>query len=256
MLHLVRPAPLLLVIAGLCPLPGHAELRPSAVPGGVVRMEQGLAIVRPDVDQVDGANRNVYPVQRWLDASNADFGVTLVTPDLPLWQLNGLTAEAFKQPDGREAWLRRALPGTELVAYAMNNYWHTNFKADQPGPVTFRVTLVPHGPFDAAEATRAGLQASEPPLALPASAATTRLRFTLDNPRVIVSSIVPSADSRADLVRLWNPTHEPQRVALRFGDRGQRRIWRSSPDEERGPLAPTHVALPAMGSVTLRIERR
>lgn len=229
---------------------------PLAVPGGVVRMEQGLAIVRPDVDQVDGANRNVYPVQRWLDASNADFGVTLVTPDLPLWQLNGLTAEAFKQPDGREAWLRRALPGTELVAYAMNNYWHTNFKADQPGPVTFRVTLVAHGPFDAAEATRAGLQASEPPLALPASAATTRLRFTLDNPRVIVSSIVPAADSRADLVRLWNPTHEPQRVALRFGDRGQRRIWRSSPDEERGPLAPTHVALPAMGSVTLRIERR
>ena len=38
MLHLVRPAPLLLVIAGLCPLPGHAELRPSAVPGGVVAL--------------------------------------------------------------------------------------------------------------------------------------------------------------------------------------------------------------------------
>mgnify|MGYP000741737662 CR=1 FL=1 len=61
-------------------------------------------------------------------------------------------AEAFKQADGRESWMTRALPGTELVAYAMNNYWHTNFKADQPGHVSFRVTLLPHGAFDAASA--------------------------------------------------------------------------------------------------------
>jgi hypothetical protein len=130
---------------------------PLAVPGGVVRMEQAFAVVRPDVDQAEGANRNLYPVQRWLDASNDEFGVTVVTPDMGLWELNGLTAEAFKQPDGREDWLRHSLPGTELVAYAMNNYWHTNFKADQPGPVTFRVILVPHGRFDAAVARQTAL---------------------------------------------------------------------------------------------------
>ncbi|MFN8652072.1 MAG: glycoside hydrolase family 38 C-terminal domain-containing protein [Gemmatimonadales bacterium] len=139
---------------------------PLAVPGGVVRMEQGLAVVRPDADQADGANRNLFPVQRWLDASNPAFGVSILTPDLPLWELNGLTAEAFRQPDGREEWLTHALPGTELVAYAMNNYWHTNFKADQPGPVTFRVTVVPHGPWDAAAVTHWGRDASEPPVVI------------------------------------------------------------------------------------------
>jgi hypothetical protein len=137
---------------------------PLAVPSGVVRMQQGLAVVRPDSDQADGANRNVYPVQRWLDASNREFGVSVLTPDLPLWELNGLTAEAWHRPDGTEEWLWHALPGTELIAYAMNNYWHTNFKADQPGPVTFRIVILPHGPFDPVAATRAAAAVSEPPV--------------------------------------------------------------------------------------------
>ena len=229
---------------------------PLAVPGGTVRMEQGLAIVRPDSDQAVGANRNVYPVQRWLDASNAGFGVTIVTPDLPLWELNGLTAEAFKQADGREDWLRRSLPGTELIAYAMNNYWHTNYKADQPGPVTFRVTLLPHGPFDAAAATRAGLAANEPPVVLPAEAGPVRASWlTLDNPAVIVSSVTPSADGKADIVRLWNPGMAAQRVGFRWADGRPRRIAMSSPFEEHGPLVPARVTVPALGSVTVRVER-
>lgn len=140
---------------------------PLAVPGGTVRMEQGFAVVRPDSDQADGANRNVYPVQRWLDASNREFGVAVLTPDLPLWELNGLTAEAWHRPDGTEDWLWHALPGTELIAYAMNNYWHTNFKADQPGPVTFRVVVLPHGPFDPVTITRAATAVSEPPVVTP-----------------------------------------------------------------------------------------
>jgi alpha-mannosidase len=143
---------------------------PLAVPAGTIRMEQGLAVIRPDSDQAEGANRNVYPVQRWLDASNGEFGISLLTPDLPLWELNGLTAEAWRKPEGQEDWLCHSLPGTELVAYAMNNYWHTNFKADQPGPVTFRVVLLPHGPFDVAEALRAALAVSEPPVVLRSNA--------------------------------------------------------------------------------------
>jgi hypothetical protein len=229
---------------------------PLAVPGGTVRMEQGLAVVRPDVDQAAGANRHLYPVQRWLDASNADFGITVATPDLGLWQLNGLTAEAFKRSDGREEWLPQSLPGTELIAYAMNNYWHTNFKADQPGPVAFRVVLVPHGPFDAAAATRAGLDASEPPVALPAEAGPARSTlFTLDAPGVVVSSLTPSADGRADMVRLWNPGDRAVRASFRWGPGAARRVAMSSPFEEQGPAGPARIAVPALGSVTVRVER-
>lgn len=229
---------------------------PLAVPGGTVRMEQGLAIVRPDIDQAVGANRNLYPVQRWLDASNRDFGVTLLTPDLGLWQLNGLTAEAFKRADGTEDWLRRALPGTELVAYAMNNYWHTNFKADQPGPVTIRVTLLPHGPFDPTTATRAGLDLSEPPVIAPAESTSPRAAlFMLDTRAVTVSSVAPSVDGRADLVRLWNPGPRAARVGFIWGGTPPRRVSVSSPFEERGRSAAPRIEVPALGSVTVRLER-
>lgn len=228
---------------------------PLNVPRGTVRMEQGLAIVRPDLDQADGANRNLYPVQRWLDASNSEYGVTIVTPDLPLWQLNGLTAEAFKQPDGREAWLWHSLPGTELVAYAMNNYWHTNFKADQPGPVTFRVTLVPHGPFDAAAATRLGVMASEPPVVIPSADNSARApMFSIDSRRVIVSSVTPSSDGAATILRLWNPGANPAATTVRWNRAAKPKIWISSPNEDRGDAVSGRVTLRPFSSITLRIE--
>ncbi len=230
---------------------------PLNVPRGTVRMEQGLAIVRPELDQAAGANRNVYPVQRWLDASNAEYGVTVVTPDLPLWQLNGLTAEAFKQPDGREDWLWHSLPGTEFVAYAMNNYWHTNFKADQPGLVTFRVTLVPHGPFDAATATRLGLIASEPPVVThSADREFGASLFTLDNAQIVLSSVTSSRDAKAMIVRMWNPGATPATVGFRWARSHAQtpRTWISSPAEERGKPLSGRVMLPPFGTSTLRIE--
>jgi hypothetical protein len=232
-----------------------------AVPGGTVRMEQGLAVVRPDLDQAVGANRNLYPVQRLLDASNAAFGVTVITPDLPLWELNGLTAEAFTQPDGRDAWLTHALPGTELIAYAMNNYWHTNFKADQPGPVTFTVVLVPHGRFDAAWSTREAMALSEGPVVTraPAGTATTsgpRPRFILANDRVVVSSITESRDGKGWIVRLWNPGTRNVQTGFRWSAGVRPTEWISSPTEERGRLVGPAgtIAVPGMAAVTVRIE--
>ncbi len=57
----------------------------------------------------------------------------------------------------------RAIPASGTVyAYAMNNYWHTNYRAWQEGPVTFRFSVQPHGVFDAAAAARFGAEAREP----------------------------------------------------------------------------------------------
>ena len=127
-----------------------------AVPGATIRFDPAGTLVRADRDQLAAANRNVVSAASVVDASNARFGVTIATPDAPLWQVGGLTAEAFKRSDATEAWLDRTLPGSELVAYLMNNYWHTNFKADQSGPVTFRFVLRPHGPFEPIAARRFG----------------------------------------------------------------------------------------------------
>ena len=62
------------------------------VPGGTVRMETPWAVVRPNEDQLPGSNRNWFTVQRWVDVSNADSGITLAPLDAPLVEVGGLTA--------------------------------------------------------------------------------------------------------------------------------------------------------------------
>ena len=63
----------------------------------------------------------------------------------------------------RGAWHRRIEPDGTLFAYAMHNYWHTNFAARQGGEASFRFRLsllAPGG--DAAEPVRRGWAAADP----------------------------------------------------------------------------------------------
>jgi hypothetical protein len=132
---------------------------PLNIVGGQVRFDVASAVVRPDSDQLAGTARNVLPVQSWVDVSNDSVGVTWATVDAPLVEVGGLNAE---QP-----WMR-ALPSSgTFYSYVMNNYWHTNYKAEQSGPVTFRYALRPHGRFIADEALRFGRERRQPLLVGP-----------------------------------------------------------------------------------------
>jgi alpha-mannosidase len=133
---------------------------PFRVSSPVVRYDQAGIAVRAERDQLPGANRNVYAVGRWVDVSGPALGVTLVTLDAPLVEIGGLTAEAWHHRDGTESWLPIAPRSATVVSYVMNNYWHTNFKADQEGMVRFRYVVRPHGAFDAAAAQRFGIERS------------------------------------------------------------------------------------------------
>jgi hypothetical protein len=62
------------------------------VPGGTVRMETPWGVVRPDADQLPGANRNWFTVQRWVDVSNSRYGITWAPLDAPLIEVGGMTA--------------------------------------------------------------------------------------------------------------------------------------------------------------------
>jgi len=44
----------------------------------------------------------------------------------------------------------------------MNNYWQTNYKADQPGKTLFRYVFKPHNNYSAAENYRATLEKFQP----------------------------------------------------------------------------------------------
>ena len=135
---------------------------PFNVPDGVMRMDIPWAVVRPEDDQLPGSCKNWFTVQRWVDVSNDKYGITWATLDAPLVEVGSITAET--------PWIKTLKPSQTLFSYVMNNYWHTNYKADQEGSTAFRYVLRPHkGGYRAIDAARFGIEASQPLVATPPS---------------------------------------------------------------------------------------
>jgi alpha-mannosidase len=140
----------------------------------------------------------------------------------------------------------------------MNNYWHTNYKADQDGPVDFRFGIRPHRAFDAGDAARAGVEAREPLLVVAAAGTAVPAvpLVTVTPAVVVVAALRPGADGRSWLVQLYNPTAAPQRVQLRW--RRGMPVALSHSDSDGRPGAPIvgNLPLPPYGTAIVRAERQ
>jgi hypothetical protein len=214
-------------------------------------MDMPWSVVRPDKDQTPFANKNVYPVSRWADVSNAAFGVTCATRDAPMMQIGAITAPR----ENAGGWLTTAETGSTLYWNVMNNYWHTNYKAMQPGPATFRYALQAHARFDQASAQHFGIGQSQPLLftRVRAGQPDARMPLTLSNSAVLVTALHPETDGKGWLVRLFNGSARPQ--SLRVGWRGVRGVrltrtdlWGNGGKPVSGPLS-----LAPLEIVTLRV---
>jgi len=185
---------------------------PFAVPGGQLRYDVANGVVRPEADQLAGACKNFFSVQSWVDISNGDYGVTWATTNAPLVEIGGITAE---QP-----WMKSIGSSSLIYSYVMNNYWHTNYKADQEGPVTFSYSLLPHAAFTALDAVKFGAERRQPLIVAGADPSTQSHPplMRLSSPEVVVSSLKPIAAGHSWLVYLYNPTGKSQKVSLLWND--------------------------------------
>jgi hypothetical protein len=229
---------------------------PLNIPDGVVRLDNGWGIVRPEADQLPGSCRDFLYAQRWADLSNQSSGVTWTLNESPIVEVGDLTDER-PTARGTRAWKTRVTPSTTLYSYVMNNYWHTNYKADQSGPVTLRYALYPHGPFNGMEAYRRGEEQNAPLVLLPVRAGegVARGLLSVDPPAIVVTSLKPSQDGRALMMRLYNAGGRPERASIAWGTFRPARLYESSLSEERRGETGTTLTIPAYGIVTLRCER-
>lgn len=226
---------------------------PFNVPGGQWRIDVPWAVVRPELDQLPGANRNYYCVQRWCDLSNNDFGVTWVTLDANMMQFAPIR---YTPAWGLEPWRAEIAPGGTLYSWVCNNHWETNYKAGQEGPLTFRYVLRPHvGQYDQAEVQRFARGVHQPLLAVAGDGnrPPTEPVLSLDNDAVVATCLKPTRDGAGLLLRLFNTTDADQNVAVQCR-KDRRGIWLSNPLEEELAVAPAQLVLEKYEIVTLRIE--
>ncbi|MCX6872501.1 MAG: glycosyl hydrolase-related protein [Verrucomicrobia bacterium] len=226
------------------------------VPGGTVRMETPWAVVRPNVDQLPGSCRNWFTVQRWVDVSNAECGITWASPDAPLMEIGGLTANLLGSvPYGD--WMTKALDSQTLYSWVQNNHWHTNYKIDQPGGMYFCYILRPHrGGYSAADVARFGLETTRPLLVAAASGPQAPgSLFTLSPPGVLVETVKVSEDGKALILRLFGVSGKAEAATLTWGSVQPPAVWLTDLTEK--PLAPVSAAavpVPAYGIVHLRAD--
>jgi alpha-mannosidase len=174
---------------------------PLAFKDAEVRYDVANAIVRPTIDQLNGACKNFFSVQSWVDVSDPDYGVTWATPNAPLFEMGAITAES--------PWMESIQTSSHLYSYVMNNYWHTNYKADQEGLTTFHYSLELHGAFDSANAVKFGTDMREPLIVQAASEPSKASLMQLLPSGLVVLSIRP-VSTRSWIVFLYNPTSAAQ----------------------------------------------
>lgn len=122
----------------------------------------------------------------------------------------------------------------------MNNYWHTNYKADQEGSVTFAYSIRPHAAFDATEAAKFGTERRQPlivGMSVSMSGPSRPLRhplMELSSTKILVSSIKPVAAANSWLVHVYNPTATDQVAGFRWNDGERVSIHRSDAAGESG----------------------
>lgn len=229
---------------------------PFNVPGGTVRMDTPWAVVRPEADQMDAACRNYLTIQRWVDVGSRDFGVRLATVDAPLVQLGEIRTDMRSEDKTDWTFAERLDPTQRVFSYVMNNYWETNYKADQSGKIVFRYSIEPYtGMVSPIRSARLGVDCCRPLVTVPSKPdgpAVIESLVTVDNPNVEITSIKPSRDGRATMIRLFAAGGEP--VEVQINSRLGWKFYQSTPDEQRADAVSGPIRMPAFGLVLLRAE--
>lgn len=125
--------------------------------GWSVDYETGGAVVELDDEQLPFASRHYITTQRFIRIADEKHELMVACPDAPLWQIGGFTFGRFGEPDGR---VERERP--TLLAWLTNNYWSTNFQADQGGEIRFRFWLLPGAKQALGTSAQAAVARSQP----------------------------------------------------------------------------------------------
>jgi alpha-mannosidase len=195
---------------------------PAAITDPKFAYSSQVGWVDPAHDILRGGDLEWFSVQHWMAVYGDDLEVGIVPVDAPLATFGdvnrGLWPVTFNP--------KRAT----LFSYAMNNYWHTNYRAGQGGEFHFRYVLTSSHDFEPASLTRLGVEsqrslsldrvanqdkagsAAEP---LPAEGESF---LQIDNPDVLLTTWKLAENGEGTIVRLEEIAGKEEHVSLHLAN--------------------------------------
>ena len=200
----------------------HESVRfafPFSIRNAETVIDLAFGEIRPEREQLTGANKNFYSVNNGVSISGMRQNVLLTTVGTPILEVGGMQGEAWMS-DTREFldWSRAASSSPTVYSWVMNNSWSTNYKASQSGKVEFRYSIIPLEPY-AHEAKQRGVEIAQPLVAVVSDHAKPyKTLFSVSgNNKIAVSTIRPSKDQKGYLVRLVNLSPQPVQSSFAWG---------------------------------------
>jgi hypothetical protein len=232
---------------------------PFAASGPTFRYEVPAAIVNANRDMLPGACLEWFTVQHFVEVSDQGGAIAWATPDAPL---------VCFQDVNRGKWpTKLPLVTGHLYSYAMNNYWHTNYKAGQDGQQAFRFAITSRAKADNVASARFGEAVASPLTAVvvkanphgPLPAGPTSL-ISVAEPNVLVLGTKLPDQGNGLIVRLWELAGQQTDAHLRLAPelRGQRAEACNLVEDPGWPLEVRDgvviVPLRGRGLATVRIQ--
>ncbi|MDR1594156.1 MAG: glycosyl hydrolase family 38, partial [Prevotellaceae bacterium] len=98
---------------------------PFEVENGKIHLDVPGGVIEAGKDQIPGSSNDWYTVQNFATALNGNEQIVVCSPEIPLMQFGAINTGRYKAG---------AVPqSTNMYSWPMNNYWVTNFNADQMG---------------------------------------------------------------------------------------------------------------------------
>ena len=193
---------------------------PVAAPKPSFQYEIQNGWVDPSTDMLEGAGLEWFSVGHWVKASAGDWDVAIVPLDAPLVTLGDIN---------RGVWPTRFAPKSSTIfSYVFNNYWHTNYRAEQGGAATFRYVMTSGPSLMPEELARFG-RAEMTPLEMDEVIDQDKVGnpdqplqpvpmsfLQLDAPGVVVENWKSAEDGNGTVLRLLETAGTVSKATLRF----------------------------------------
>lgn len=219
------------------------------IPWGIMELEK---------DQLPAGNRNWIALQRWLDISNDEKGVTWSAPNALTFESGDITANILGGSFQSPKWIKKLQPSATLFSWALNNHWYTNFPLTQEGVIKYEYHILPRkGVYNAALINQFGVEQVQPLVAIPVAKDFeyhTNLKLE-GSPAIVLSQMKGMENGKETIVRLRSVSSKDEQIQLKWQTKQPKsvQVYEYHGNNKEENLLGKTIKVPSMGLTSLKV---